>query len=288
MAGNPDKPGPLPAKDFCNKWGEGNPILGKGALGNPDKQKMYYTGSDRERHVKTVQVMLSDLGYDVGSSGADGRYGLQTETAVKKFQDEHTDWDEQQLPADGLVGPHTADALNRAMVGVEGWFDSHRTETVLTREFALLTATSTALQRMQSLEAKGMKKARIVLVGPLPKKLISHISLLLRSNSGSYPIKNHPYCIQTGEGELKGTTDEDGFLCHKNIPPGDYALTIDGIEGSTLVPTLPLDTERREIRIDGYYLYVAGDTEVPVIDEEDETPLNQIDEEEGWEAVSDE
>ena len=87
---------------------------------------------------------------------------------------------------------------------------------------------------------------------------------------------------------MKGTTDEDGFLCHKNIPPGDYALTIDGIEGSTLVPTLPLDTERREIRIDGYYLYVAGDTEVPVIDEEDETPLNQIDEEEGWEAVSDE
>lgn len=288
MAGNPDNRCPLPAKDFCNKWGEGNPILGKGALGNPDKQKMYYSGGDRERYIKTVQMMLSDLRYDIGSSGADGRYGVQTETAVKKFQDEHTDWDGQRLPADGLVGPHTADALNRAMVGVDGWFDSYRTETVLTKEFVLLTVTTTALQSMQSLEVKGMKRARVVLVGSLPKTLLSHLSLLLRSNSGSYPIKNHPYRIQTGEGELRGTTDEDGFLCHKNVPPGDYALTIDGIEGVTLVPTLPLDIERREIRIDGYYLYDAGDTDVPVIDEEGEISLNQIDEEEGWEAVPDE
>jgi hypothetical protein len=57
----------------------------------------FMQGSD----VVHCQRILRELGYDIGSYGIDGKYGSATETAVKKFQDEHG------LVVDGKVGVKT-------------------------------------------------------------------------------------------------------------------------------------------------------------------------------------
>ena len=65
------------------------------------------TGAD----VIYVQDILMALGYDLGRSGADGKFGTKTMEAVKKFQMEHG------LDADGIVGPMTYEALENATGG---------------------------------------------------------------------------------------------------------------------------------------------------------------------------
>lgn len=55
--------------------------------------------------VKYVQETLQRLGYDIGSSGADGKFGKKTEAAVKAFQQDNG------LSADGVVGPMTYQKL---------------------------------------------------------------------------------------------------------------------------------------------------------------------------------
>lgn len=57
----------------------------------------FMVGSD----VVLCQTILRNNGYDIGSYGVDGKYGKQTETAVKKFQNEHG------LVVDGKVGVKT-------------------------------------------------------------------------------------------------------------------------------------------------------------------------------------
>lgn len=57
----------------------------------------FMVGSD----VVLCQTILRNNGYDIGSYGVDGKYGKQTETAVKKFQNEHG------LVVDGVVGVKT-------------------------------------------------------------------------------------------------------------------------------------------------------------------------------------
>lgn len=54
-------------------------------------------GSD----VVIIQRILVSNGYDIGSYGVDGKFGKNTETAVKKFQAEHG------LKVDGIVGVKT-------------------------------------------------------------------------------------------------------------------------------------------------------------------------------------
>jgi hypothetical protein len=61
------------------------------------RQSPYMTGID----VEEVQDSLIILGYSVGSCGADGMYGDDTERAVRRFQDAHG------LLLDGIVGPET-------------------------------------------------------------------------------------------------------------------------------------------------------------------------------------
>ena len=56
-------------------------------------------------YVTLLQTKLIQLGYDVGATGADGRYGAKTEAAVKAFQKDHG------LVADGITGPRTWEAL---------------------------------------------------------------------------------------------------------------------------------------------------------------------------------
>lgn len=55
------------------------------------------TGSD----VVHCQRILKSLGYDIGASGVDGKYGKRTEEAIKAFQRERL------LVVDGKVGPKT-------------------------------------------------------------------------------------------------------------------------------------------------------------------------------------
>ena len=62
------------------------------------------TGED----VKYAQEILIRLGYDLGTYGADGKFGAKTETAVKAFQKANG------LNADGIVGPLTWEALEKA------------------------------------------------------------------------------------------------------------------------------------------------------------------------------
>lgn len=83
----------------------------------------------------------------------------------------------------------------------------------------------------------------------------AHISLLLRSNSGAAPLVKVSYKIHLGGGQvLTGTTDEEGFLSHAGVPPGDYKMEIEGFESDILVPTVPLHIERRLTRIGGAFL----------------------------------
>lgn len=59
------------------------------------------TGAD----VKKLQQSLMDKGYDLGKTGADGKYGAITEAAVKKYQKDN------KLTIDGMAGNQTQGAL---------------------------------------------------------------------------------------------------------------------------------------------------------------------------------
>jgi hypothetical protein len=56
-----------------------------------------------------LQTMLYKLGYGLGVDGIDGDYGRNTEKAVKEFQSD------QRLTVDGVCGPMTWDALEKAV-----------------------------------------------------------------------------------------------------------------------------------------------------------------------------
>ena len=59
--------------------------------------------------VGECQTMLVKLGYNIGPCGIDGDFGRATEKAVREFQGDH------QLVVDGVVGPMTWDALDKAV-----------------------------------------------------------------------------------------------------------------------------------------------------------------------------
>ncbi|MEE1758943.1 serine/threonine-protein kinase [Streptomyces sp. SP18BB07] len=74
-------------------------------------QCTYYSGTeltdrgDEGQRVVQVQCMLQKRGYSVGGSGVDGKFGKDTESAVKQFQSA------KGLEVDGQVGPNTWAAL---------------------------------------------------------------------------------------------------------------------------------------------------------------------------------
>lgn len=65
--------------------------------------------------VVECQQDLIQLGYDVGTKGADGIFGRATENAVKCFQSTHYDSTGKPLKVDGIVGSGTWWALDEAV-----------------------------------------------------------------------------------------------------------------------------------------------------------------------------
>jgi len=64
---------------------------------------------DQGAQVKTLQKALASLGYSPGTP--DGDYGPSTQNAVERFQIAHN------LGEDGIVGPATLNALQKALQG---------------------------------------------------------------------------------------------------------------------------------------------------------------------------
>lgn len=75
----------------------------------PSKRPTIRRGAQNEAVIE-LQEMLVRLGYDIGKTGVDGKFGENTLKAVKAFQDS------AELAADGIVGPKTWTALD-AIVG---------------------------------------------------------------------------------------------------------------------------------------------------------------------------
>lgn len=176
MSDYPDNPGPLPALKFCNV-SPPNPVKGDGALGNKNKGQMHYRGSDKEKLVKDLQQMLMALGHDVGPAGIDGKFGDDTEGALKSFQENNSDWEGSPLKVDGLVGPRTSDSLNRKMVGL--WYDSYQTPIEFTDGKPLFTVTNDAFKAGLSIECEGTSTARIVVLDYKPPKVEPKIKIVL-------------------------------------------------------------------------------------------------------------
>ena len=78
----------------------------------PGSDKPTLRRGDQGPYVTLAQTELIQRGYDLGSWGADGKFGAQTEKAVKQFQ---RDWD---LVEDGIIGPKTWALLDSTPVMV--------------------------------------------------------------------------------------------------------------------------------------------------------------------------
>lgn len=90
----------------------GNNIIGVTLLGcDIDFENSYYVlsyvnpGKNNVEFTKAVQRVLMAKGYYVGSTGADGKFGYNTDQAVAKFQRNNN------LTVDGVVGRATYHAL---------------------------------------------------------------------------------------------------------------------------------------------------------------------------------
>lgn len=79
---------------------------------DPGTKKPTLRKGDAGPYVTLAQTELIQRGYDLGSWGADGKFGNATEKAVKQFQ---KDWG---LTADGVIGPKTWAMLDSTPVKV--------------------------------------------------------------------------------------------------------------------------------------------------------------------------
>ena len=66
-------------------------------------------------YVVECQKDLISLNYDVGKTGADGKYGKATANAVKEFQKTHLDENGKPLAVDGICGNSTWWAIDHAV-----------------------------------------------------------------------------------------------------------------------------------------------------------------------------
>lgn len=61
--------------------------------------------NSKGKQVKTMQNLLRDYGYSIGKAGVDGVFGVMTETAIKKYQED------KKLKVDGICGEKTWNSL---------------------------------------------------------------------------------------------------------------------------------------------------------------------------------
>ena len=105
-------------KGLNKKWEVwGIPACVDGAAPDPqpeptDKKPTIRQG-DRGTYVTMMQEELQAIGYNIGSTGADGVFGKNTKSAVVAFQTNNG------LKADGICGPATWAALDAAQPGPE-------------------------------------------------------------------------------------------------------------------------------------------------------------------------
>lgn len=106
----------------------------------------------------------------------------------------------------------------------------------------------------------------------------SHISVLLRSNSGAVPLAGFSYQIRVDDRlVLEGKTDKDGLIQHFNVPPGDYPLQLNGSTVDTLVHTSPLSIERCALRVCDFLLFPETNGAVPDASEPDQVVVSDVD-----------
>ena len=79
----------------------------------PTPKKPTLRKGDAGPYVTLAQTMLIQRGYDLGSWGADGKFGAATDAAVRQFQQ---DWG---LVVDGIIGQKTWDMLETTPTKVE-------------------------------------------------------------------------------------------------------------------------------------------------------------------------
>jgi len=85
-------------------WGEYKAVDYSAEEGDKPTMRMLKKGTEGE-DVRALQNRLIELGYDLGSKGADGKFGDKTEAAVKLFQKANG------LKDDGIAGPQTLKLL---------------------------------------------------------------------------------------------------------------------------------------------------------------------------------
>ncbi len=222
-----DPEGSLPALKLRNK------PEGKGPLGNQFKGRMLYTGPDRKALVEKLQDTLIRAGEDVGPKGVDGKFGDDTESAVKEFQNDHKDWEDNPLKVDGLVGPRTSDALNRRLVG--DLFNCYLTPKELTQHFLLATVTRTSLESGLSFDINGEKKVKLVTVD----LVLEHVITLLDSNRQPLSFTGDAQfrvvdlsdnelgsgTVQSGQ-EISIRTPGDPAVVHLTLPDKTISLNV--------------------------------------------------------------
>lgn len=208
---------PLPTLSLINRK-EG----GQGPLMKFDKRK---------DSIKVLHRMLTILGYnveydiqyDVTKHNVDiGHYFDEvTEAAVKEFQEENRDWSGTSLTRDGLVGPKTADSLNRAMVGV--FYPVYRTPDKLTSNTPIITVTKLEMQKNGVSLTPGEKsrRARIYVVPPP-----FSIELTL-ADFNNTKLPEVEYTIETSDGQkITGKSDSEGRIICNDLSTNKFKLVL--------------------------------------------------------------
>ena len=77
------------------------------------------------------------------------------------------------------------------------------------------------------------------------------LSILLYEDTGETPIANTDYSIEGPDGQsYSGTTDDEGYLFHDNVPIDDYELTVG--DSIVIVPVVLNPEERHLQRVIDY------------------------------------
>jgi uncharacterized protein YndB with AHSA1/START domain len=96
--------------DKWKEWGLCKGVTFDFVPGDDPEYRPTLRKGDSGPYVRIMQGDLIKLGYDVGKTGADGKFGANTEKAVKAFQADHP-----PLVSDGICGPKTWEAIEKAL-----------------------------------------------------------------------------------------------------------------------------------------------------------------------------